>query len=384
MTTDITTSNAGSVTVRPGQATQIEQSRAVAEVQASIVVAQQCPRDVQRAIDDSLQACGRKALAERAFYSFPRGAENVNGPSVYLARELARCWGNVQYGLKELSRDDAAGESQMLAYAWDVQTNTRSESIFIVKHIRDSTDKRTRVKRRDPLVDQRDIYENNANNGARRLREAIMSILPAWYVEEAKDRCWKTLKADTDGKPLPLRIADVVTWFETKHEVSAAQLEKRFGRKRALWTELDVAQAGVLTRSIQRGETTVGEVFPVEVEAVTVSELAGQTMAPDQVPPGIADVLRAAGLAGAEVRVINASDLVHYDAEGNRLDQPAESPVEAPETPDASAPSQEQPAEPERKPRTGRAATAADKARAKVEVPLPEEDWPDVAEPGRH
>jgi hypothetical protein len=57
------------------------------------------------------------------------------------------------------------------------------------------------------LVDMRDIYENNANNGARRLREAIFAILPAWFKEEAKELCSKTLEGGGD-KPLAQRIAD--------------------------------------------------------------------------------------------------------------------------------------------------------------------------------
>jgi hypothetical protein len=63
------------------------------------------------------------ALANRAFYSVPNRG---NGPSVHLARELARIWGNLDYGVKELRRDDAAGESEVLAFAWDQQTNVRS------------------------------------------------------------------------------------------------------------------------------------------------------------------------------------------------------------------------------------------------------------------
>ena len=50
------------------------------------------------------------------------------------------CWlpggGNVQYGINELRRDDSAGESEMRAWAWDVQNNTRSVRSFIVPHAR--------------------------------------------------------------------------------------------------------------------------------------------------------------------------------------------------------------------------------------------------------
>ena len=85
------------------QATAIEQARAVAEVQAAVTVAQAIPRDVQRAVAEMRDACGRLALAQRAFYSVPNRG---NGPTVHLARELARIWGNIDYGVRELRRDD--------------------------------------------------------------------------------------------------------------------------------------------------------------------------------------------------------------------------------------------------------------------------------------
>ena len=53
------------------QVTAVEQARAIAEVQAAVVVAQQCPRDMSRAEGEMRDACGRIALAERAFYRVP-------------------------------------------------------------------------------------------------------------------------------------------------------------------------------------------------------------------------------------------------------------------------------------------------------------------------
>src|SRR3954470_15708195 len=93
-----------------GQGTAIEQSRAMAEVQAMIVIAQNCPRSIQTAVAAMRETCAQKALADRAFFKFPRGGSTVSGPSVHLARELARIWGNVTYGVSELRRDDEKGE----------------------------------------------------------------------------------------------------------------------------------------------------------------------------------------------------------------------------------------------------------------------------------
>lgn len=251
---------------RIGQGTAVEQSRAVAEVQAAIVVAQQCPRDINAAIAEMRQSCQQMFLAERAFFRYSRGSGNITGASVHLARELARCWGNIQYGLVEMRRDDEFGQSEMQAFAWDVEKNSRNSSTFIVPHKRDQKGGPKQ------LTDMRDIYENNANNGARRVREAIFAILPPWFVEEAKQLCTKTL-ADGGGKPLPQRIADAIRAFEGIG-VTQDRIETKLGRPSGKWTEHDVAQLLVAFQSIQRGEVTADEEFPLP--RVTVDEIAKQ------------------------------------------------------------------------------------------------------------
>lgn len=253
MKNDVTTP-ALPVPARISQATGIEQSRAVAEVQAAVVVAQQCPRSIQTAVAQMRESCSQRALAERAFYRFPRGGQTVSGPSVHLARELARCFGNIDYGVTELNRDIEGGYSEMKAWAWDVQTNTRSSQTFVVPHQRDQRGGPTKI------IDLRDVYENNANQGARRLREAIFSVLPPWFVDEAKTLCTKTL-ADGGGKPLAQRVADAIKLYE-QIGITADQLERKLDRPSAKWTEHDVAQLGVVYTSLQRGEVTRDDEFP--------------------------------------------------------------------------------------------------------------------------
>jgi hypothetical protein len=263
---------------RVGQATAVEQSRAIAEVHAAIVVAQQCPRDVQQALRDMRDSCKQRALADRAFFRYSRGEGPVTGPSIHLARELGRCWGNIQWGINEMRRDDEYGQSEMQAWAWDVQTNSRSSNAFIVPHRRDT--------RNGPkvLTDQRDIYENNANNAARRLREAIFAVLPTWFVEEAKDICNQTLN-DGGGKPLAKRVEEALNGFALM-SITEAQLEDKLGVPMAKWTERDVAQLGVIYKSIQRGETRKDEEFPASPAParVTVTEITGQPAANGERP----------------------------------------------------------------------------------------------------
>ena len=117
-------------------AVAIESERAIAEAQGKLVIAKRYPRDQARAFTAIMDACKRPGLAEEACYSFPRGGQTVSGPSIRLAEMLAANWGNIDYGIRELSRKE--GVSEMEAYCWDLETNTMSSQKFTVRHIRDT------------------------------------------------------------------------------------------------------------------------------------------------------------------------------------------------------------------------------------------------------
>jgi hypothetical protein len=234
------------------QATAVEQSRAIADVQAAVTVAQNCPRDMAEAEREMEYVCGRLDMAEQAFYQV---TNRGTGPSVHLMRELARIWGNVDYGVKELARNDERGESEVLATCWDMQKNTRSSRTFIVPH------QRMRGGSRVTLVDLTDIYLNNQNVGARAVRECISTVLPRWFTEKAQDVCRRTLEHG-EGEPLQDRINAMVVWFRDKVGVSEKQLEVRIGKKRGAWSAEDVAQMKIAGKSISAGEVSRDELFP--------------------------------------------------------------------------------------------------------------------------
>jgi hypothetical protein len=265
MTAELTTLPSDRAAMQVTQATAVEQHRAAMEVQAAVVVAQNVPRDMARAEAEMLDACRRSTMAERAFYSVPKRGR---GPSVHLARELARIWGNLQYGVHELRRDDDAGMSEVQAFAWDVQTNARSTRTFQVPH------QRMRDGKRVPLVDLGDVYLNNQNIGARAVRECIFSVLPMWFTEAAQNACNETIR-NGEGKPLAERIKQMVDTFG-KAGVKVGALEQRIGKKRGQWDAGDVATFSVIFTSLQRGETTVGEEFP---DAGADESLAGKSVA---------------------------------------------------------------------------------------------------------
>jgi hypothetical protein len=271
-----------SPTQRPGsQATQIEQSRAIAEVQAMVVVAQRVPRSETDAIQRITEACGQLRLAERAFFKFSRGGSTVAGSSIHLATDIARCWGNMLYGVKELARDDAKSESEMVAYAWDVQTNTRAETSFIVPHKRDKSGGPV------ALTDMRDIYENNANNAARRLREMIFRVIPPHVKALAEELCRETLQRGSSTEPLAKQLADTVDAL-AGFGINKARIEAKLGLKIEAMTPVDLANLRVSFFSLRRQEVTAEEEFPTVAAAALSAELQGHSqshMPPTQKAP---------------------------------------------------------------------------------------------------
>ena len=240
----------------------IEASRAIAEAQGKLVIAKRFPRDEVQAYNRVAQACQRKGIAEKAFYSYNRGGGTVSGPTIRFAEELARCWGNIDYGIKELSQDE--GKSEMQAYAWDLETNAQSVQNFTNPHIREVGGK-AKI-----LTSQRDIYEINANMGARRLRSRILAILPTDLVDMAINECKKTLSGNND-EPLIDRVKKMIVAFG-KLGVTQEQIENRLGRKADTMTIDDFTDYIGIYNAIKQGESKISEWFEAEKVASDLTD----------------------------------------------------------------------------------------------------------------
>lgn len=227
-------------------------SRQTQEVQGQIIMAKRFPRDYVASCNRIMQACQRKGLAEKAMYEYPRGGTKVVGPSIRLAEALAQNWGNISFGIVEL--EQKAGESQVMAYAWDLETNTRQEKIFSVPHIRSKKDGNV------PLTDPRDIYEMVANQGARRLRACILGIIPGDVVEDAMDQCNQTLIGNAE-KPIIDLVKDMAAIFDKEFSVPLEAIEKYIGCKSTAFSMNDLVRLKRVFNSIKDGMAKREEIF---------------------------------------------------------------------------------------------------------------------------
>lgn len=229
----------------------VESSRAIAEAQGKLIIAKKFPRDEVQAYAKAMQACQRPKMAQTAFYAYPRGGSTVSGASIRFAEELARCWGNVDYGIKELSRD--GGKSEMQAYAWDMETNTISVQNFTNPHQRESGGKMVK------LTSDRDIYEINANMAARRLRARILAVLPNWFVEDCINECKKTLAGKNEA-PLIDRVRNMLVQFE-KFAITREMIEKRLKHTIETTTQDEFVDLVGIYNSLKDKQSSVADWF---------------------------------------------------------------------------------------------------------------------------
>lgn len=231
---------------------QTDQQRAVAEVQAAMMIARMNPRDPIAAMDRILNACSRPTLADSAVYTYSRGGSDVTGPSIRLAEAMAQSWGNMQFGIRELEQRN--GESTVQAFAWDVETNTRREVTFQVPHIRHT---RSGARR---LEDPRDIYEMVANQGSRRLRACILAIIPGDVTEAAVKQCEVTMHTSADTSPDT--IAKMVQAF-AQYGVTREHIEARIQRRLDAIQPAQVVGLKKIFASLRDGMSAPADWFPV-------------------------------------------------------------------------------------------------------------------------
>lgn len=235
---------------------QREQTKAAQEVQASLIIAKKFPRDENVAFERISKSCKRPFLAEQALYAYPKGGEIVTGPSIRLAEVLAQNWGNISFGIKEVSQEN--GVSLAKAYAWDLETNVIQEKEFHVPHIRYT--KKGIYK----LTDPREIYELVANNGARRLRACILGVIPGDIAEAAVEECKKTMKGGKE--PIADRVRNLIAAFN-ELGVKVEHIEKRLGHKLDATIETELVTLRAVYKSLKDGMAKREDFFDLGLEA---------------------------------------------------------------------------------------------------------------------
>ena len=198
--------------------TKVQESKAVAQIQACMIKAKRERRNENQAFMDIIEACKRLSLADQATYNYPRGGKMVSGASIRLAEVLAQKYGNIHIEISIVSQ--TADKTEAVATAIDMQTNYVVSQGFMVPH------QRTTKQGTKRLTDERDIREMVQNIGSRILRGCILRVIPGDITESALAQCKKT--QESSDVPIKEQIRNMVKAFD-ELGVKVEHLEKRLG-----------------------------------------------------------------------------------------------------------------------------------------------------------
>lgn len=231
-------------------------AREESEIKAAIVVAKNFPRDEFAAHTKIIKSAQRPSFAEGGFYSFKRGGAAVEGPSVKMARELARVWGNVRHGLRIVSIDD--DYVHVKGWALDLETNAYVEN-------EDKFRKLIERKNRGWVVpDERDLRELINKRGAICVRNSVLQVMPPDIVDEAvrvaKTTMISAAKGEIEGQSreeaarrLALAFADL--------GVTTDMLQKHLGHSLDIVTDEEVVKLRGIYTSLNDGHSKREEHF---------------------------------------------------------------------------------------------------------------------------
>ena len=234
---------------------QASEVAARAEIEGAIVIARRFPRNEETAFGSLIKACQRPTFAEDVSYAFPRGSGTVTGPSVYLAKEAARLWGNMRYGVDVVLEDE--DQRHIRAWAWDVQTNTKvNQDVIFQKLIQRKQGGTTQWIK----PDERDLRELTNKHGSIAVRNCILSLLPTDLIEDAVQTAARVLREKTSKDPEGERKRIIVAFAGIN--VSADDLAKYLHGPVGQATPDQIGKLRTIYKSICDGNSTWSEYLP--------------------------------------------------------------------------------------------------------------------------
>jgi hypothetical protein len=239
-----------------------------AELQTAVFMARQFPRNEQAAYTKLMRSCDRPAFAADAAYRYKRGkmqdehgkwVDNfIEGPSVDLAREAARCWGNIRYGIRIAALDD--DNVHIEGWAYDCETNNAvtTEDKF-ARLIQRKVDGETRWVR----PDERDLRELINRRGAICERNAILKVLPPDVIDDARKAANGTLRKAAEGA-LKENRAEATRKLVLRFDeigVTVEMLERYLGHDLMALTVDEMTELRKIGKSIADGQSKRDEHF---------------------------------------------------------------------------------------------------------------------------
>lgn len=247
------------------------------EIQAAVILAKRFPRNEDAAFQKLMRSCDRPTFAGDVTYSFPRGNTTVTGPTIYLAREFSRLWGNIRHGCDVVADDDDS--RTIRAWAWDLESNVKVTSDVTFKKLIQRVrwvDGNKQSVWLEP--DERDLRELTNKHAAIAKRNCLFELLPSDMIEDAVARAQKTLLDKAKKDPDGTRKA-VVTAFGSIN-VQVENLEAFLGHKLDMSSPAELEKLRGIYKSIRDGDATWGEIAAAKAASASKSDTVADKVKP--------------------------------------------------------------------------------------------------------
>jgi hypothetical protein len=232
------------------------------EIQSAIAIAKRFPRNEKEAYTRAMKAMDRPRAAELARYVFPRGNKNITGPSVALAREIAKRWGNIRSGFRVV--EITADFVHLKGYAHDLETNAYFEiEDRFERLVQRKVYEGSRGVTKWVSPDERDLRELINRRGALCERNCVLKAIPSDVIEDCLDAASETLRKLADkelGTNREETIRKLCLSFD-RIGVSVSDLEDWLGNTVDQIDELQLGDLRGIFASIKDGQIRISDVF---------------------------------------------------------------------------------------------------------------------------
>lgn len=246
--------------VAQGDAQSVIQMDAIekANVDVQVSTAKQFPRNVTRAIQNSIvMATIDPDTAQMMRYALPRGGKPITGPSVHLAKLIVSNWGNMRAEAKVVQITDSQVVSR--GTCWDLENNVAT-AIEVRRNIKNKNGQRFS----DDMIT---VVGNAANSIA--FRNAVFSVIPKAVTDKVYKAAQECITGDlSDEAKLLQKRTNCLKFFNDEYGITEEEVIKLCGKQTVNQIKAEeIALMLGIYQSLKDGDTTVEEVMePIRKE----------------------------------------------------------------------------------------------------------------------
>lgn len=257
---------------------------AKAEVEAAYIMAMKQPRQEDDARVKIIAICKNPSFAAKARYSKPVGGTAIEGPSIRLAEEILRHWGNVLVQQTAIYDDDAKRIVKVTVR--DLESNlSYSKELTIEKHVeRKNPAGRDVLGERHNTSGQRvfivkatedELQNKEAALVSKAIRNSGLRLIPEHIIEEAMRTAKDTMAAKVQQDPEAEKKA-VLDAFAAIGVLPSA-LETYLQHPLAQATPQDLLALREILTAITDGQTTWTDYVAPDGTVKATEQPAGKT-----------------------------------------------------------------------------------------------------------